>query len=299
MPCTSSLALFFCLSTLRQKGDNIWIELFVGAKTSEKVVSEIIFHILNIPRWWHNGEVGCYAYFSPAQCPANEERSASSGMILSPGFPQNYPNSQTCSWIIKVQPPYTISIYVEMFQSEKQFDELEIFDGKNFIYFFACHSCCLFMLLFIYNVYLWDYAWRSYFLPYIHTYICSWRQHFKMYILTPGPSGQSPLLVALSGNHSTQLNFTSKTSQLYLRWSTDHATNKKGFKIRYTGNFRAFRKLPFLFCFYIMTTCCYIASHNTVLSFRQEPVVRSNLDSETCDVNVSPHAGFSSSAGLV
>lgn len=51
----------------------------------------------------------------------------------------------------------------------------------------------------------------------------------------PGPSGQSPLLVALSGNHSTQLNFTSKTNQLYLRWSTDHATNKRGFKIRYTG----------------------------------------------------------------
>ncbi|KAL2083424.1 hypothetical protein ACEWY4_021197 [Coilia grayii] len=122
-----------------------------------------------------------------AQCPANEERSESSGVILSPGFPQNYPNSQTCSWIIKVQPPYTISIYVEMFQSEKQFDELEIFDG---------------------------------------------------------PCGQSPLLVALSGNHSTQLNFTSKTSQLYLRWSTDHATNKKGFKIRYTAAYCSMNKIP-------------------------------------------------------
>lgn len=63
-----------------------------------------------------------------------------------------------------------------------------------------------------------------------------------------GPSGQSPLLVALSGNHSTQLNFTSKTDQLYLRWSTDHATNKRGFKIRYTGlciiniRFRSYNK---------------------------------------------------------
>lgn len=158
------------------------------------------------------------------------------------------------------------------------------------------YLCCCLFTMFIYET-MPDVL--IFYHTYIHTYICSWRQHFKMYILTPGPSGQSPLLVALSGNHSTQLNFTSKTSQLYLRWSTDHATNKKGFKIRYTGNFRAFRKLPFLFCFYIMTTCCYIASHNTVLSFRQEPVVRSNLDSETCDVNVSPHAGFSSSAGLV
>lgn len=71
---------------------------------------------------------------------------------------------------------------------------------------------------------------------------------FVMFYL-PGPSGQSPLLVALSGNHSTQLNFTSKTNQLYLRWSTDHATSKKGFKIRYTGLlniFTAFHILHFL-----------------------------------------------------
>ncbi|XP_026879255.2 CUB and sushi domain-containing protein 1 [Electrophorus electricus] len=122
-----------------------------------------------------------------AQCPANEERTTSSGVILSPGFPKSYPNSQTCSWIIRVLPAFTISIYVEMFQSEKQFDELELFDG---------------------------------------------------------PSGQSPLLVALSGNHSTQLNFTSKTNQLYLRWSTDHATNKKGFKIRYTAAYCSISSPP-------------------------------------------------------
>ncbi|XP_034777574.2 CUB and sushi domain-containing protein 1-like [Acipenser ruthenus] len=113
-----------------------------------------------------------------AQCPANEVRTESSGVILSPGYPGLYPNSQTCSWTVKVEFGYNISIYVEMFQSEKQFDELEIFDG---------------------------------------------------------PTGQSPLLVALSGNHTGQLNFTSKTNVLYLRWSTDHATNKKGFKIRYSA----------------------------------------------------------------
>uniref|UniRef100_A0AAZ3P372 CUB and sushi domain-containing protein 1 n=1 Tax=Oncorhynchus tshawytscha TaxID=74940 RepID=A0AAZ3P372_ONCTS len=122
-----------------------------------------------------------------AQCPANEERSSSSGVILSPGFPKNYPNSQTCSWVIRVQPAYTISIFVEMFQSEKQFDELELFDG---------------------------------------------------------PSGQSPLLVALSGNHSTQLNFTSKTNHLYLRWSTDHATSKRGFRIRYTAPYCSINDPP-------------------------------------------------------
>lgn len=40
----------------------------------------------------------------PAQCPANEERSSSSGVILSPGFPSNYPNSQTCSWLLHMVP---------------------------------------------------------------------------------------------------------------------------------------------------------------------------------------------------
>uniref|UniRef100_A0A2K6FE01 CUB and Sushi multiple domains 1 n=1 Tax=Propithecus coquereli TaxID=379532 RepID=A0A2K6FE01_PROCO len=113
-----------------------------------------------------------------AQCPANEVRTESSGVILSPGYPGNYFNSQTCSWSIKVEPNYNITIFVDTFQSEKQFDALEVFDGS---------------------------------------------------------SGQSPLLVVLSGNLTEQSNFTSKSNELYLRWSTDHATSKKGFKIRYAA----------------------------------------------------------------
>lgn len=53
-----------------------------------------------------------------------------------------------------------------------------------------------------------------------------------------GSSGQSPLLVVLSGNHTGQAHFTSRGSQLFLRWSTDHATSKKGFKLRYSGERR-------------------------------------------------------------
>lgn len=74
----------------------------------------------------------------------------------------------------------------------------------------------------------------------------------------PGPSGQSPLLVALSGNHSTQLNFTSKTNQLYLRWSTDHATSKKGFKIRYTGLWNIFTPFHILHVLGIQKYCRFI-----------------------------------------
>lgn len=35
---------------------------------------------------------------------------------------------------------YTINIYVEMFHSEKQFDELEIFDGMQSLSFLFCNS---------------------------------------------------------------------------------------------------------------------------------------------------------------
>lgn len=93
---------------------------------------------LNLKHTFHREEAHCFiAILSVlfvsflAQCPANEIRTESSGVILSPGYPGTYPNSQTCSWTIKVEPGYNISIFVEMFQSEKQFDELEVFDGKR------------------------------------------------------------------------------------------------------------------------------------------------------------------------
>lgn len=65
-----------------------------------------------------------------AQCPANEVRTESSGVILSPGFPGNYFNSQTCSWSLRVDPGHSITVFVDTFQSEKQFDTLEVFDGE-------------------------------------------------------------------------------------------------------------------------------------------------------------------------
>lgn len=58
---------------------------------------------------------------------------------------------------------------------------------------------------------------------------------FRFPFFFKGPSGQSPLIVALSGNLTGQQNFTSKSNTVFLRWLTDHATNKRGFKIRYSG----------------------------------------------------------------
>ncbi|KAL0604877.1 CUB and sushi domain-containing protein 2 [Plecturocebus cupreus] len=120
-------------------------------------------------------------------CPTNELLTDSTGVILSQSYPGSYPQFQTCSWLVRVEPDYNISITVEYFLSEKQYDEFEIFDG---------------------------------------------------------PSGQSPLLKALSGNYSAPLIFTSSSNSVYLRWSSDHAYNRKGFKIRYSAPYCSLPRAP-------------------------------------------------------
>ncbi|TKS81784.1 CUB and sushi domain-containing protein 3 [Collichthys lucidus] len=65
------------------------------------------------------------------QCPAHEVRFDSTGVILSPGYPEHYPNLQMCSWLINVEKGYNITLHFELFQTEKEFDILEIFDGPN------------------------------------------------------------------------------------------------------------------------------------------------------------------------
>ncbi|XP_062818489.1 CUB and sushi domain-containing protein 2 isoform X3 [Anolis carolinensis] len=50
-----------------------------------------------------------------------------------------------------------------------------------------------------------------------------------------GPSGHSPLLLSLSGNYSAPLTVTSTGNRVYLHWSSDHANNRKGFRIRYSA----------------------------------------------------------------
>lgn len=68
-------------------------------------------------------------FISVVQCPAYEVRFDSTGEILSPGYPENYSNLQTCSWLINVEKGYNITLNFELFETEKEFDILEIFDG--------------------------------------------------------------------------------------------------------------------------------------------------------------------------
>lgn len=50
---------------------------------------------------------------------------------MSPGYPDNYPNLQMCSWLINVEKGYNMTLHFELFQTEKEFDILEIFNGRS------------------------------------------------------------------------------------------------------------------------------------------------------------------------
>uniref|UniRef100_A0A3B3ZK64 Uncharacterized protein n=2 Tax=Periophthalmus magnuspinnatus TaxID=409849 RepID=A0A3B3ZK64_9GOBI len=112
------------------------------------------------------------------QCPAHDVRYDSSGVILSPGWPDSYPNLQMCSWSVTVEKGYNVTITFESFHTEREFDVLEIFDGST---------------------------------------------------------ANSPTLATLSGDLPTPFNLTTSGHQFLVRWSSDHGTNKKGFKIRYVA----------------------------------------------------------------
>uniref|UniRef100_A0AAR2IVV0 CUB and Sushi multiple domains 3a n=1 Tax=Pygocentrus nattereri TaxID=42514 RepID=A0AAR2IVV0_PYGNA len=112
------------------------------------------------------------------QCPDNEVLFDSTGVILSPGYPDSYPNLQMCSWMINVEKGYNITLHFQLFQTEKEFDILEIFDGPN-IY--------------------------------------------------------SQSLAVLSGDLAVPFSLTTTGHQLFLRWSSDHGTNRKGFHITYVA----------------------------------------------------------------
>uniref|UniRef100_A0AAY4CTR1 CUB and Sushi multiple domains 3a n=1 Tax=Denticeps clupeoides TaxID=299321 RepID=A0AAY4CTR1_9TELE len=116
-----------------------------------------------------------------SQCPAHDVRFDSTGVILSPGYPDSYPNLQMCSWSINVEKGYNITLHFEYFQTEKDFDVLEVFDG---------------------------------------------------------PTTHSQTLATLSGDISTPFEVTTTGHQLLLRWTADHGTNKRGFRIRYVGEYQ-------------------------------------------------------------
>lgn len=79
-------------------------------------------------------------FFLTVLCPANELRLDSTGVILSPGYPDSYPNLQMCAWSISVEKGYNISMFVEFFQTEKEFDVLQVYDGNHRLYLLDIHK---------------------------------------------------------------------------------------------------------------------------------------------------------------
>uniref|UniRef100_H3CV01 CUB and Sushi multiple domains 2 n=1 Tax=Tetraodon nigroviridis TaxID=99883 RepID=H3CV01_TETNG len=64
-------------------------------------------------------------------CPMNELLTASTGVIMSQSPGNGFPHFESCSWVVKVEPGYNITFTIEHFQTSRQFDELEIFDGPS------------------------------------------------------------------------------------------------------------------------------------------------------------------------
>lgn len=69
--------------------------------------------------------------FPTVTCPMNEVLTASTGVIMSQSPGSGFPHFESCSWVVKVEPGYNITFTIEHFQTSRQFDELEIFDGES------------------------------------------------------------------------------------------------------------------------------------------------------------------------
>ncbi len=54
-----------------------------------------------------------------------------------------------------------------------------------------------------------------------------------------GPNIYSQSLAVLSGELSLPFNITTTGHQMFLRWSSDHGTNKKGFRVTYVGEYQS------------------------------------------------------------
>lgn len=55
-----------------------------------------------------------------------------------------------CAWSISVEKGYNISMFVEFFQTEKEFDVLQVYDGnRGYIYWIFINSAQIMYLLYI------------------------------------------------------------------------------------------------------------------------------------------------------
>lgn len=79
--------------------------------------------------------VSSFLFLLTVTCPMNEVLTASTGVVMSQSPGTGFPHFESCSWVVKVEPGYNITFTIEHFQTSRQFDELEIFDGESLYLF--------------------------------------------------------------------------------------------------------------------------------------------------------------------
>ncbi|KAG7248093.1 hypothetical protein CRUP_005372, partial [Coryphaenoides rupestris] len=63
--------------------------------------------------------------------PCGGHLTAPNGILLSPGWPSFYRDSLNCQWVIEAQPDHAVKIHFDRFQTEVNYDTLEIRDGPS------------------------------------------------------------------------------------------------------------------------------------------------------------------------
>lgn len=100
---------------------------------------------------------------------------------------------------------------------------------------------------------------------------CFWHRSFFLgncvfLSLCSGPNIYSQSMASLSGDIETPFSLTTTGHQLLLRWSSDHGTNRRGFHIRYVGEYQSMYPVynhisSFYWCFWI----CLVSKLNKVM----------------------------------
>lgn len=74
---------------------------------------------------------GFEIYYTTAMTDCHAHYTEKSGVIHSPGWPDQYPNNAKCIWTINVEPGERIYLTTTKFDTQSSYDTLEIRDGKD------------------------------------------------------------------------------------------------------------------------------------------------------------------------
>uniref|UniRef100_A0A8B9MMI7 CUB and Sushi multiple domains 1 n=1 Tax=Accipiter nisus TaxID=211598 RepID=A0A8B9MMI7_9AVES len=70
-------------------------------------------------------------HFPRCEAPCGYNVTAQNGTVYSPGFPDEYPNSKDCTWLIIVPPGHGIYINFTLLQTEPVNDYIAVWDGPD------------------------------------------------------------------------------------------------------------------------------------------------------------------------